>query len=64
MKRVIVMIAGVALVSGCAWIAPDVSKALSEEKQNKVQTRQAVALERIATALEGIEALSRLGVAE
>ena len=42
----------VGLLSGCEFIAPDVSKAQSELKQIEYDRRQAEALERIADYLE------------
>lgn len=42
----------VVLLSGCEFIAPDTSKALSEIKQVELNERQIMVLERIATALE------------
>lgn len=63
MKRLVVFLV-IALmiimgVGGCAYLAPDTSKALSEQdqfkeqkKQTQLEERQAEALERIADALE------------
>mgnify|MGYP001564796016 CR=1 FL=1 len=39
-------------LSGCSYVAPDISKALTEEKQAKIMERQVKALERIADCLE------------
>lgn len=54
MKKIYVMIVWVIcmFVSGCEYIAPDVSKALSETAQVELNQRQVIALERIAKALE------------
>lgn len=50
MKIILIVIC--LLISGCEFVAPDVSKALSETKQVELNERQVVALERIAKALE------------
>lgn len=54
MKKIFVMIslAICVFVSGCEYIAPDVSKALSESAQVELNERQVNALERIAKTLE------------
>ena len=61
MKRLalIVLMLGVFVFSGCDILAPDISKAQTENKQleelkeqTKIELRQAEALERIAVILE------------
>lgn len=54
MKKIVVIIvlSLCIFVSGCEYIAPNVSKALSETEQVSLNKRQVAALERIAQALE------------
>lgn len=51
MKYLLIFIL-VFMLAGCEFIAPDVSKALSESEQVELNKRQVAALERIAKALE------------
>ena len=47
-----IFILSLVFLAGCEFFAPDVSKALSETEQVKINSRQVQALERIAAALE------------
>jgi uncharacterized protein YceK len=58
-NKIVIAVIGLVLLSGCSFVAPDISKAQSEQRQLKeseTQTKlldaQLVQLTRIANALE------------
>jgi len=48
------ILVGLVFLGGCSFIAPNVSKAQSEEKQIKLLQEQNKALNRIADAIENL----------